>query len=51
MTKRDQVFIIESVVGRAISDGATEFKYLVKWEGFPSSDNSWVQREDADTDG
>ncbi|KAL1510844.1 hypothetical protein AB1Y20_007129 [Prymnesium parvum] len=39
----EDVFLVESIVDRRKIDGVTE--YLIKWKGWPSSDNTWEPEE------
>jgi Chromo (CHRromatin Organisation MOdifier) domain/Chromo shadow domain len=35
----EEVFVVEKVVGKRMEGG--ELQYLLKWEDYPSSDNTW----------
>jgi hypothetical protein len=45
----EPVFVIERVVRR--EKRGRGYRYLVKWEGFPAEDNSWITKSNADTEG
>lgn len=39
----DNSYSVEEIIGRRIRDG--EVSYLIKWENYPSSENSWQLAE------
>ena len=46
-------FVIDKVLARRRipGPGRRRYEYLVSWEGYNSSHNSYIRRNDADTDG
>jgi len=36
---------VEAILGMRKGQGSGAPQYLVKWKGFPSSENEWVDRE------
>jgi hypothetical protein len=45
----EPVFVIERVVRREARGRG--HRYLVKWEGFPDEENSWITKSNAETEG
>ena len=45
------VYVIERVIARKKKSRGRGYQYLVKWVGFPDTDNGWITKSDAVTQG
>jgi len=44
--ENEEEYVVEKVLDSRRHGRGRKLQYLVKWEGYPDSDNQWVNRED-----
>jgi hypothetical protein len=48
LNKNNQFYEIENIIQHKLMDN-NEYTFLVKWKGYESKDNSWVNEKDFNT--
>lgn len=43
--QNDEVFDVEAILDHRLLPDESQYEYLIKWEGYPPSANSWVKEE------